>query len=118
MASVKLRWERVWEALWRAIPSPLVEGRLLLALDDSINPKTGKHIFACQRTFDHAAKTNQTRWPWAQTIVTVGLLKPIHGRWSCIPLAFGFYLRRETLRRGCLRLRRKALVFADKFGIM
>jgi hypothetical protein len=116
MASVKLPWEAVWEALWRAIPSPLVGGRLLLALDDSINPKTGKHIFACQRTFDHAAKTNRTRWPWAQTIVTVGLLVPIHGRWSCLPLAFGFYLRRLTLRGGCLRLRRKALVFADKFA--
>jgi len=116
MASVKLPWDAVWEALWRAIPSPLVAGRLVLALDDSINPKTGKKIFACQRTFDHAAKSNQTRWPWAQTIVTVGLLKPIHGRWCCIPLAFGFYLRRQTLRGGCIRLRRKALVFADKFA--
>ena len=116
MASVKLPWERVWEALWRAIANPLVAGRLLLALDDSINPKTGKHIFACQRTFDHAAKPNQTRWPWAQTIVTVGLLVPIHGRWSCVPLAFGFYLRRLTLRAGCIRLHRKALVFADKFA--
>jgi len=116
MASRKLPWDAVWEALWRAIPSPLVAGRLLLALDDSINPKTGKKIFACQRTFDHAAKSNQTRWPWAQTIVTVGLLKPIHGRWSCIPLAFGFYLRRQTLSAGCIRLRRKALVFADKFA--
>ena len=115
MASVKLPWEAVWEALWRAIPSPLVEGRLVLGLDDSINPKTGQKIFACQRTFDHAAKANQTRWPWAQTLVTVGLLKPIHGRWSCVPLAFGFYLRRETLRHGCLRVRRKAVVFADKF---
>jgi len=116
MASVKLPWDALWEALWRAVPSPLVAGRLLLALDDSINPKTGKRIFACQRTFDHAAKTNQKRWPWAQTIITVGLLKPIHGRWSCIPLAFSFYLRRETLRRGCLRVRGKALVFADKFA--
>ena len=116
MASVKLPWDAVWEALWRAIPSPLVAGRLLLGLDDSINPKTGKKIFACQRTFDHAAKSNQTRWPWAQTIVTVGLLKPIHGRWSCIPLAFGFYLRRQTLSAGCIRLRRKALVFTDKFA--
>jgi hypothetical protein len=115
MASVKLPWDSLWEALWRAIPSPLVAGRLVLALEDSINPKTGKHIFACQRTFDHAAKTNQRRWPWAQTIVTVGLLKPVHGRWSCIPLAFGFYLRRQTLGAGCVRLRRKALVFADKF---
>jgi hypothetical protein len=116
MASVKLPWDAVWEALWRAIPSPLVAGRLLLALDDSINPKTGKKIFACQRTFDHAAKSNQTRWPWAQTIVRVGLLKPIHGRRCCIPLAFGFYLRRQTLSAGCIRLRRKALVFTDKFA--
>jgi hypothetical protein len=116
MASVKLPWDGVWEALWRAIPSPLVAGRLLLLLDDSVNPKTGKKIFACQKTFDHAAKSNQTRWPWAQTIVTVGLLKSIHGRWSCIPLAFAFYLRRQTLAAGCIRLRHKALVFADKFA--
>jgi hypothetical protein len=75
MASVKLPWEELWEALWRRIPSPLSGGRLLLALDDSINPKTGKHIYACQDTFDHAAKTNQKRYPWAQTIVTLGLLK-------------------------------------------
>jgi len=32
----------------------------VLALGDSINPKTGKKIFACQRTFDHGAKSNQT----------------------------------------------------------
>jgi hypothetical protein len=116
MASVKLPWDAVWETLWRAIPSPLVDGRLLFALDDSINPKTGRNIFACQRTFDHAAKPNQTAWPWAQTIVTVGLLRTIHGRWCCVPLAFAFYLRRETLRAGCVRLRGKALAFADKFA--
>jgi hypothetical protein len=115
MASVKLPWEAIWERLWQAIPAPLVDGRLVLTLDDSINPKTGKKIFACQRTFDHAAKRNQTRWPWAQTLVTVGLLKPIHGRWSCMPLAFAFYLRRESVSRGCIRVRGKAVVFADKF---
>ena len=111
MASVKLPWARMWEILWRAIPSPLCDGRLLVGLDDSINPKTGKKIFACQRTFDHAAKTNQTRWPWAQTLVTVGLLKRIHGRWSCLPLAFAFYLRRKSLRSACIRVRGKAVVF-------
>ena len=85
MASVKLPWTRVWEVLWRAIPDPLTDGRLLLALDDSINPKTGKKVFGCQSTFDHAAKDNQSRYVWAQTLVTVGLLKVIHGRWSCVP---------------------------------
>lgn len=116
MASVKLPWEAIWETLWRAIPSPLTDGRLLLALDDSINPKSGRHVFGCQRTFDHAAKPNQSRWPWAQTIVSVGLLKLVHGRWACLPLAFAFYLRRESLSKRCMRLRGKALVFADKFA--
>jgi hypothetical protein len=37
MASVKLPWDALWETLWWAIPSPLVDGRLVLALDDSIN---------------------------------------------------------------------------------
>ena len=116
MASVKLRWKEVWEVLWRAIPDPLTDGRLLLALDDSINPKTGRKVFACQATFDHAAKTNQSQYPWAQTIVTVGLLKVMHGRWSCLPLAFAFYLRLQTLHTGCIRVRGEAVAFQTKFA--
>ena len=115
MASVKLPWEELWEALWRRIPSPLSGGRLLLALDDSINPKTGKHIYACQETFDHAAKTNQKRYPWAQTLVTLALLKEIHGRWCALPLAFAFYLRRCTVEQARLKVRAEALVFRSKF---
>ena len=104
------------ETLWRAIPQPLVAGRLLLALDDSINPRTRRHILACQRTFDHAAKPNQSRWPWAQTLVTVGLLIPIHGRWCRPPMAFRFYLRRETVLGKRIRLPGQAPGFADKFA--
>jgi hypothetical protein len=115
MASVKLRWKEVWEVLWRAIPDPLTDGRLMLALDDSVNPKTGRKVFACQTTFDHAAKTNQSQYAWAQTIVTVGLLKEIHGRWSCLPLAFAFYFRRQTLAAGCIRVRGEAIAFQTKF---
>ena len=115
MASVKLPWTRVWAVLWRAIPDPLTDGRLLVVLDDSINPKTGTQVFACQRSFDHAAKTNQSAFPWAQTIVTVGLLKVIHGRWCCLPLAFAFYLRRATLALRCVRIRGRALTFETKF---
>jgi hypothetical protein len=85
MASPKLPWDRVWALLWRSIPDPLTQGRLLLALDDSLNPKTGKKVFACEHSFDHAAKPKQNRFPWAQTLVTVGLLRVIHGRWACLP---------------------------------
>ena len=116
MASEKLRWQAVWEVLWRAIPDPLTDGRLLLALDDSVNPKTGRKVFACQSTCDHAAKTNQCQYPWAQTMVTVGLLKEIHGRWSCLPLAFACYFRLQTLAAGCIRVRGEAVAFQTKFA--
>ncbi len=92
MASNKLPWDKLWEKLWDIIPDPLTDGRLLVALDDSINPKTGKKIFGCSHVFDHAAKSNQSKYPWAQNVVLLGLLKVIKGRWACLPLSYRFYL--------------------------
>jgi len=97
MASNKLPWDKLWSTLWSMIPNPLSDGRLLLALDDFINPKTGRKIFGCSHIFDHAAKTNQSKYPWAQNIVVVGLLKLVKGRWACIPLAHRFYLPKKAL---------------------
>jgi hypothetical protein len=51
--------------LWGRTP-----GSARLALDDSINTKSGCKVFACQRSFDHAAKVNQSQYPWAQTLIT------------------------------------------------
>ena len=42
MASNKLPWGKLWRTLWSMIPDPLSDGRLLVALDDFINPKTGR----------------------------------------------------------------------------
>jgi len=80
MASNKIPWNKLWPTLWNMIPDPLSDGRLLLVLDDFINPKTGKNIFGCSNIFDHAAKANQSKYPWAQNVVLVGLLKRIKGR--------------------------------------
>ena len=91
MASNKLPWIELWQRLWSTIPNPLTDGRLLIALDDFINPKTGRKIFGCAHIFDHAAKANQSKYPWAQNVVLVGLLKRIKGRWACLPLAHGRY---------------------------
>ena len=72
MASNKLPWTELWARLWSAIPDPYTDNHLLVALDDFINPKTGRKIFGCSRIFDHAAKANQTKYHWAQNIVPLG----------------------------------------------
>jgi len=97
MASNKLPWHKLWPRLWSSIPSPLTDGRLLVALDDFINPKTGQKIFGCSHVFDHAAKTNQSKYPWAQNVVLLGLLKRIKGRWACLPFAHRFYLPKKAI---------------------
>lgn len=97
MASPKLPWERLWQVLWSQIPEPAVEGRLLVALDDSINNKTGRKIFGCGFFHDHTAKLNQPTYPWSQNIVSIGLLKRIKGRWSCLPLALRFYFMKKDI---------------------
>jgi len=97
MASNKLPWSKLWTQLWNMIPSPVTDDRLLVALDDFINPKTGRKIFGCAHIFDHAAKANQAKYPWAQNVVLVGLLKRIKGRWACVPLAHRFYLPKKAI---------------------
>jgi hypothetical protein len=99
MASPKIPWNRLWPTLWKMIPEPVTDGRLLLALDDYINPKTGRKIYACHKLFDHAAKLNQTKYPWAQNVVAVGLLKIVKGRWACLPLSWRFYHMKKSIER-------------------
>jgi hypothetical protein len=55
---------------------------------NAIAYKVGKKIFGCEQIFDHAAKANQSDYPWAQNIVSVGLLKRVHARWACLFLDF------------------------------
>ena len=86
MASSTLPWQKLWQTVWSLIPSPETEGRLLVALDDCINPKIGKNIFGCETIFDHAAKTNQSQYPWA-----------LKGRWACLFLDFRFYFAQKTI---------------------
>lgn len=97
MATPTLPWDKLWSTVWQLISSPATNGYILLALDDCINTKVGKKIFACDTVFDHAAKTNQSNYVWAQNFVCVGLLKMVKGRWACLPLAFLFYIPLKTI---------------------
>jgi len=114
MASPKLPWGKLWKRLWKMIPDPFTDGNLIMVLDDFINPKTGKKIFGCHNFFDHAAKLNQSQYPWSQNVVTVGLLKIIKGRWACLPLAFRFYHLRKDLDNKPLCLGKQKVQFQTK----
>lgn len=112
MASSTLPWRRLWLALWGAIPQPATAGRVMVALDDSINPKTGKTIFGCGHFHDHAASGNQSSYPWSQCILAIGLLKQIKGRWACLPLDFRFYLMQKEVEAKRVTACRKGVVVA------
>ena len=114
MASPKIPWQRLWQCLWKMIPTPLTDDKLLLALDDYINPKTGKKIFGCGKVFDHAAKQNQSRYPWAQNIVAIGLLKIVKGRWACLPLNYRFYHLKKSIENTKRMLSKPVIEFETK----
>ena len=114
MASPKLPWGKLWKRLWKVIPDPFTDGNLITVLDDFINPKTGRKIFGCHNFFDHAAKLNQSKYPWSQNVVTVGLLKIIKGRWACLPLAFRFYHLKKDLDNKPLCLGKQKVQFQTK----
>ncbi len=114
MASSKIPWPKLWETVRKAIPTPFTQDRLVIALDDYINPKTGKKIFGCHRFFDHAAKQNQSRYPWAQNIVSAGLLARIKGRWACLPLAARFYHPQKSITKQDIRMGKEKIEFQTK----
>ena len=115
MASTKITWDCLWVRLWKLIPQPTTNGRLITVLDDYINPKTGKKIFGCSKVFDHAAKQNQSKYPWAQNIVAIGLLKVIKGRWACLPLSSAYHHFEKDIAANKPKYRGKEIVFKTKY---
>ncbi len=114
MGFPKIPWDRLWPRLWSMIPQPETNGRLMLALDDYINPKAGRKIFGCARIFDHAAKQNQSRYPWAQNIVAIGLLKVIKGRWACLPLGRRFSFLKRDIEKNRPKYKGQPILACDR----
>jgi len=112
MASTTLPWKGLWHAMWKMIPSPATEERIIVALDDSINPKSGRKIFGCAHFHDHAGKGNQSSYPWSQCILAIGLLKKVKSRWACLPLDFRFYMMQKDIVAGSATAKRKGKVLS------
>lgn len=90
--SAKLPWEDLWRLLASQLGDPSLDGRILIALDDTSYGKTGKKIAGCARHFDHAHKKNSSAWIFGHCRVVAGILSYGHGRWACLPFAQKLYL--------------------------
>jgi hypothetical protein len=107
MASPTLPWRSLWLNMWGLIPKPATEDRIIVAVDDSINPKSGRKIFACGHFHDHATKNNQTSYPWSQCVLAIGLLKKVQSRWACLPLDFRFYIMKKDIEKESINVKHK-----------
>lgn len=58
MGSTTLPWKGLWRRMWGQILRPATKRQIIVALDDSINPKVGQKIFGYGHFHDHAAKAN------------------------------------------------------------
>lgn len=110
MGSTTLPWKALWKTMWEQIPEAAIEGRIIVALDDSINPKSGRKVFGCGHFHDHAKKGNQKSYPWSQCILAIGLLKKVKSRWACLPLDFRFYMMKKDIEAKSLNAKRKGRV--------
>lgn len=110
MGSTTLPWKALWRTMWGQIPQAAIESRIIVALDDSINPKSGRKVFGCGHFHDHAKKGNQNSYPWSQCILAIGLLKKVKSRWACLPLDFRFYMMKKDIDAKSLNAKRKGLV--------
>ena len=88
LASGKINWDLLWATIVKLLRKHVsVDGRLLIALDDTTYGKSGKKIEGCDTHFDHAAKHNMSRWIFGHCRVVAGILLPVHERWACLPMA-------------------------------
>jgi hypothetical protein len=110
MGSTTLPWKALWRTMWGLIPAPETDERIMVALDDSINPKTGRKIFGCAHFHNHATKGNQSNYPWSQCILAIGLLKKVKSRWACLPLDFRFYMMQKDIEKKSANVTRKGNV--------
>jgi len=110
MGSTTLPWRALWRTMWGQIPKPVTSERIIVALDDSINPKSGRKVFGCGHFHNHAAKDNQSTYPWSQCILVIGLLKKVKSRWACLPLDFRFYMMEKDIEAKSINAERKGKI--------
>jgi len=93
LQSSKIPLDRMWKVIYELLGEEMLEnGKIIIALDDTTYAKSGKKISGANTHYDHAAKQNCSKYVWGHCRVVIGILKSIHGRWACLPLAQSLYI--------------------------
>jgi len=93
LQSSKIPLSRMWKVIYELLGEEILEdGKIIIALDDTTYGKSGKKISGASTHYDHAAKQNCSKYVWGHCRVVIGILKSIHGRWACLPLAQALYV--------------------------
>ena len=93
LQSSKIPLDRMWKVIYKLLGEEMLEnGKIIIALDDTTYGKSGKKISGANTHYDHAAKQNCSKYVWGHCRVLIGILKSIHGRWACLPLAQSLYV--------------------------
>lgn len=93
LASSKIPLKKMWKVVYALLRNDMQEnGKIIIALDDTTYGKSGKEIAGANTHYDHAAKQNCSKYVWGHCRVVIGILKSIHGRWACLPLAQALYI--------------------------
>jgi hypothetical protein len=102
----RYKWDlhRLSDSLFKLIQQRLRLSRdLVFALDDTLVPKYGKHIFGRALLFDHAAKPNRPKYIMGHNWVVLGLLHycSAFSKWLCLPLLSELFVPASALPTGC-----------------
>lgn len=62
--------------------------------------------------------SSMTSYPWAQNVVSIGLLKRVKGRWACLFFDFRFYLALKTMtaQKANAKIKGKRVPFETKLA--
>lgn len=98
-SAFKWGYARIARDLLRTALELLGSDRVLLAVDDTLSPKSGPTVFGCSRHCDHHAGPRSMIWGHNWVIVALVIQVPIWKRWISLPLLAWLYMRRETAKK-------------------
>lgn len=98
LQSGKVSLGKVWDIIFKLIGDrKLTDGKVILALDDTIYGKSGKKIAGCDIHYDHAAKMNSSKYIFGQCRVVLGIQMLIYGRWASLPVRQELYRLKKSV---------------------